>query len=314
MKGTPSALLNFPSSRVMIVLAVLVLTLALAAMSTVATVIAAPGEQATADDKNSEADEAALKRKPLMESMRRIATGLAVTVTDDGQHELDVLPEALFRTHDQAREEFDGTIWGYGKTGRPTALLTLTLVPNGEGMYKWLYELNSLATRPVSAKIPGYGTIWSTRKGGLEMKEISQAPAAAENETGRTRQFRELSSRFTGSEMTVKTASGRLERFELRLIPRPIHRYSDLQQGLVDGAIFLMAHSTNPEIIMVIELVREAEKSVWKAGFSRCAFAEVHVELDGKDVWSQPHINQTSSGETYSMFVRPVQPGELEGK
>src|SRR5262245_30649167 len=230
------------------------------------------------------------------------------------EREFDVIPDALFRSQDATRNEFDGTIWGYGKTGRPAALLTLILQATGNGTHKWLYELNSLSSRPVEARIPGFPIPWSTRQSGLEMKDIPKAPLAAANDAGRIRQFRELSSRFTGFEMLEKGANGPLERFELRLLPRPIHRYSDPEKGLIDGAIFLMSHSTNPEIIMVLELVRDGEKSVWKSGFARCAFAEVHVELDGRDVWTQPHIQVTTASEPYSMFVRMAQPEELERK
>ncbi|MBI3862189.1 MAG: hypothetical protein HY290_09870 [Planctomycetia bacterium] len=243
-----------------------------------------------------------------------MATEIKVTITDEKGGEFDAIPDALFRSQDSTRDEFDGTIWGYGKTGRPTALLTLVLQANVGGTHKWLYELNSLTSRPVEARIPGFLKPWSTRKSGLDMKDIPQAPAAAENEAGRTRQLRELSSRFSGYEMLLKSTNGPAERFELRLIPRPIHRYSDPETGLIDGAIFLMAHSTNPEIIMVIELVRDGDKSIWKSGFARCAFAEVHVELDGKDVWTQPHLRVTSESDPYSMFVRLARDGEIQRK
>jgi hypothetical protein len=249
-----------------------------------------------------------------MEAMRHVASGITVRVPDESEREFDVIPDPLFRSQDSTRGEFDGTIWGYGKTGRPAALLTLILQATGNGTHKWLYEMNSLASRPVQARIPGIPVAWSTRQSGVEMLDIPKAPVAAENDAGRTRQIRELSSRFTGFEMLASEANGKLERFELRLLPRPIHRYSDPEKGLIDGAIFLMTHSTNPEIIMVIELTRDGETSVWKSGFARCAFAEVHVELDGKDVWTQPHLQFTGSSDPYSMFFRTAPDSEFEPK
>jgi hypothetical protein len=272
------------------------------------------GEEKNTTEPKPETNGDASDRKARMEAMRRVATDITVKITDEKEREFDVIPDALFRLQDATRSEFDGTIWGYGKTGRPAALLTLVLQTAGNGTHKWLYELNSLTSRPVEARIPGFPLSWSTRQSGLEMKGIPKAPSGAENEAGRTRQIRELSSRFTGFEMLEKGPNGPFERFELRLLPRPIHRYSDPEKGLIDGAIFLMAHSTNPEIIMVVELVRDGETTVWKSGFARCAFAEVHIELDGLDVWTQPHIRVTSASDPYSMFVRLAQDREYERK
>lgn len=268
------------------------------------------GDKQPAEPQASDGEDAA-NRKAQMAAMRRIAEGVSVTVSDDAQGQLELFPEALFRSYDPAREQTDGTIWAYGKKGRPAALLTLSLHPRGDGTLGWLYEFNSLTHRPVSAKVPGH-IAWSTRQVGLEVKPIPDAPPAAEKEVGRTRQFRDLSARFTGYEMLVKGPNAPAEHFELRLIPRPIHRYSDPDRGLVDGAIFLFTHSTNPEIIMLIELVREGEKSVWKSGFARCAFAEVHVELDGKKLWTQPHLQGTPATDPYWLFFKPIPGGRLD--
>jgi hypothetical protein len=241
-----------------------------------------------------------------MAEMRRLAAGMQVTIGADDRVEAELIPEALFRCQDPARElSPDGAVWGYGKKGRPAVLLSLTLKParpdRGGG---WMMEVNSLASGPVQAKVlPGLN--WATRKPGLEFKDFPTAPPAAEKETGRTRQFRELSARFTGFEsLLAKGPDAPAERFELRLIPRPIHRYSDPERGQIDGAIFLMTYSTNPEIILVIELAREGDKNVWKYAFNRIAFAELHVDLDGKEVWHQPHLQGTSIADPYTMFYK----------
>jgi len=253
-------------------------------------------------------------RKSQLEAMRRVATGIKVTgkIDKDKDQLFEPLPEALFRPLDTERSEFDGTVWGYGKTGRPAALLTLTLQRLGGEKFIWLYEFNSLSSRPVEATIPGFSFKWTTQKSGLDLKNIPDAPAAGENEAGRTRQIRDLSSRFTGYEKFSEGPNGPLKRFPLRLLPRPIHRYSDPDYGVVDGAIFLMTHNTNPEIVMVVELAGNSEKPAWKVGFARCAYAEIHVELDDKEFWSLPHIQGTSALEPYSMISRPADASEFE--
>lgn len=268
------------------------------------------GLHAEQEDK-TESDADKPDRQAQLAAMRRVATGLAVSIRGETSRDVEMIREPLFRFNDPARDFSDGSIWGFGSKGRPVALLSLSLHPLNGGL-GWLYEINSLAGPPIEAKIPGMPN-WSTRKPGLEFSELPGAPKPAEKEAGRNRQFRELSARFAGFESFRKDPNGPLERYELRLIPRPIHRYSDPENGLVDGAIFLMSYGTNPEVVLVIELFREGEnKPVWKYAFTRISYAELHIELDGKEIWAQPHLQATGSSDPYWLFFKPIPPGELD--
>ncbi len=262
----------------------------------------------TAQEPDPDKTEDQPNREAQLTGMRRIAEGVKVTVTDDEPHEAERIAEPLFRYNDPARDFSDGSIWGYGKKGRPAAILSVSLHPN-EGTLGWLYEFNSLSSRPVQAKIPGMPN-WSTRADGLEFKSLPDAPAPAAKEAGRNRQFRELSSKFVGFESFRKPSDAKAQRYELRLIPRPIYRYSDPDAGLVDGAFFLMTYGTNPEIVLAIEVVRDAEKPVWKYALTRISYAEVHVDFDGREVWTQPHLEGTNPIQPYWLFFRPVRPDE----
>ena len=254
-------------------------------------------------------------REAQLAGMRRIAEGVEVAIIDDGPREVEMIAEPLFRFNDPARDFSDGSIWGFGKKGRPTALLSLSLHPNN-GTLGWLYEINSLTSRPVQATIPGMPN-WSTRAAGLEFKSVPDAPAPAAKDAARRRQFREISARFAGFESFRKTPDAKLERYELRLLPRPIYSYSDPDAGLIDGAIFLMTYGTNPEIVLVIEVVRENEKLAWRYAMTRISYAELHVEFDKHEIWTQPHLQGTNATNPYWLFFRPMSPeeqAELEAK
>src|SRR6516165_2904210 len=149
-----------PRSPLSAILAVLALIVATPTAHTGA----APADEAPADEAQPDAAGDAPDRKAQMAAMQRIASGTTVTVTDETSRDVDIIPNALFRFHDPARNQSDGTIWGFGTTGRPAALLTLTLHPRTEGPPGWLYELNSLAAGPVAAKLRDQPLPWSTRK------------------------------------------------------------------------------------------------------------------------------------------------------
>jgi hypothetical protein len=251
-----------------------------------------------------------------MAAMHQIASDVRVKVTDgDTQRAVELIPEALFRSSDAARNWFYGSAWAYGGKGRPVALLSLSLYRTNEGVESgWLFEFNSLSNLPVEAKTPG-SQDWSTRKPGLEFKDLHGVKTVAEKEAGRTLQLREMSSRFTGFESMREGANNKPERIELRLIPRPVYRYSDPEGSVVDGAIFFMVHSTNPEAALVIEARREGDNDpVWRYAFTRLTIAELHVDLDGKEVWTLPQINSTAPTDPYLVFFKPVKAGGRANK
>jgi hypothetical protein len=186
--------------------------------------------------------------------------------------------------------------------------LTNEGVPSG-----WLHEFNSLSNSLVEAKASG-GRDWSSRKPGLEFHKVLAAKAVAEKESERTRQLRELSARFAGFEHLREDGDGS-GRIELRLVPRPVYRYSDPEQGLVDGAIFFMVHSTNPEAALILEAVREGDKDPgWQYALTRLTIAELHVELDGDEVWTLPQLNSTAPTDPYWVFFQPINASQLRKK
>jgi hypothetical protein len=278
----------------------------LSALATCLALAAAP------PDDEPDASVSAPNRELQLAAMRKIAGGLKITVGDEDPREVEMIGEPLFRFNDSARDFSDGSIWGYGGKGRPLAILSLSLHPHNGDRLGWLYEINSLTSLPVEGRFAGPQT-WSTRKPGLEFQELPNGPAGAARESGRNRQFRELSARFSGYESFRKSPTAKLERYELRLIPRPIHRYADPDTGLIDGALFLLSYGTNPEVVLAIELVRETdERTVWKYALTRTSYAELHVELDGKPIWTPPHLDGTRSSDPYWLFFLPVKNEELD--
>jgi hypothetical protein len=75
---------------------------------------------------------------------------------------------------------------------------------------------------------------------------------------------------------------------KLRLLPRPIYRYDPDPGPVVDGAVFAFVQGTDPESLLLIELVQEGSRQRWVSAFARRTAGRLEGRLDGKVVWTAP--------------------------
>jgi hypothetical protein len=216
---------------------------------------------------------------------------------------IDLIETPLLTYGDSARSNENGTLWAFGKSGRPLAFVELFLGNNkGEG---WVHCLTLASDNLVVMKTP-VGTSWTPKSVQIKPAPIADAPAPNAKETGRLRQMKDLARRFAAHQFWDPDNS----RFELRLLVQPVHRYSDAKANLHDGAVFILAHGTNPEIILLIEALGDKlETAHWHYSLARSSSAELHVELDGKEVWRQERTPGVSGKPTdpYWMFSSAVE-------
>ena len=176
----------------------------------------------------------------------RSPTGITVETTSPGAHQkLERLAEPVYRFDDPARHVSDGTVWAWCRSGRPAALLTLTKHrPPAEGS-QWLTELTSLAPGPISATDRRDRRVAAIRRG-VVMQKFPKAPLPAEDATKRLRQMKELVRQIKAYEYFKPPDQPPLERYELRVLPQPVHRYADAKSGLIDGGMFIICVRVEP--------------------------------------------------------------------
>jgi hypothetical protein len=137
---------------------------------------------------------------------------------------------------------------------------------------------------------------WAPKAAGVEFREIPGAPAPAAGAAEQLRQMRDLANRFTAREFWHVTA----QHYPLRLLPHPIDRYSDAKSGLIDGAIFIFANATNPEVLLLIEARRRGEgPPTWSYAAETLTTAAPTLMLDRKEVWSSGSKFGFLSDEAY---------------
>jgi hypothetical protein len=239
-------------------------------------------------------------------AMRELAQAITLVSTPTGT-KAELISEPIYRFDDPARRFSDGTIWAFGKSGRPDALLCLSLERNKRGQLRWVHELTSLSGGPVEASSRhGSGAWeWNPKEPGVVLRPIPKEQPPASDEARRLRQMRETARRFKASESLDPTRNDPSDRFELRLLPQPTLRYQDPKAGLVDGAIFLMAYGRNPEIALLIEARREGKgEPTWSYGLARIGMARLRVNLDDREVADLPKPVVPGSENTYYLFGR----------
>ena len=239
------------------------------------------------------------ERSLRMEQMRDLVGTVAVyAVTEKGRVPAQLVMTPLMRYSDMSRGRLDGTMWAWGRTGRPAAIMELWTQVDGRG--DWAHGIRSLSTGLVTAEI-GAGLRWAPRRPGLELKPLPGSPAPASKKAARLRQIKELARRFSAHQFWDPNN----QRSELRLLPRPVHRYEDPAAGLADGAIFVFVHGTDTEIVLLIELLRrKGSPPAWHYGLVRLGYAEFHVRLGDREVWQQKRIAVTAPTDPFHLFFR----------
>lgn len=172
----------------------------------------------------------------------------------------------------------DAGVWRMGEDGRPTALVTLEIYRVDGKSAQLCYEFVSLTPSRFSLVSPR-GPQWTPTGTELKMVRLEDAPRPGESRTARLIQMRQICRRFT-----VRETLGNGDQVECRLLTQPIDRYADDAAGISDGAIFVFANGTNPELAVILECNAEQ----WTHGAARLSSALLFAELDGKKYFEAP--------------------------
>jgi hypothetical protein len=222
------------------------------------------------------------RRTAYVRAMQTVATGLKVVrLTDDGETECKVVEDSILNWSDSARHPdliVPGTTWIWHHKGRPVFIGEIYGRKDSVGA--WILFACNLS--PNQLRFSDERLKTTLTKSYYDPKEISDSPVVAKTKSERTFQMRHLAERFDAHQFWE-------ERFELRLLPKPIYRYEDADGRLVDGAVYALVHGTNPEVLLLIEAHAADDGSArWKVGFGTLAGARCVVRLDGKEYWTCP--------------------------
>lgn len=244
------------------------------------------------DDSPKKAESAIIKEA------REHMTLLSAKSSGDGtEAEVELLSNPALSYGDAARNWEGGTLWVWGKSGRPAAFMELFRDVGTN--QPWIHALT--LTSPELIQLTGpIGKRWTPKKSHFELKDVPDSPEVSDRPVVRLRQMKEISRRIEAHEFWEPNNS----RFELRLLVQPVHRYQDESAKVIDGTVFVLAHGTNPEVIVQIE-AHASEPPRWQYSFVRLAGGELHVSFDNKEVWTAPRNVTDQSVDPYWLFWSP---------
>jgi len=297
LTGSPEA-----ATRALTVLAIMV-----ESPDAKAAAAAAKGLRKIAASKNEKAARRAgflLRRPNRLRTMKRLLGDIRITVPGKAKpaEVLKSNPETLYRFSDKSRTHVDGGLSVWTRDGRPAAFVKLWTVEGEE--QRWGQGFISAAATPLDCEIDGK-PVWTPAAARPQWAGIPKAPGPAKTKSERLKQMTALAKRFTAREFWEP---GRTE-YKLELRTEPILRFDSDKQGVLDGAVFVFRHGTNPEAMLVLEAVERKGKA---AGYQFSVFrggdSELHVELDGDEVMTRPRTNGSAAQPTdaYRVQIRTL--------
>lgn len=223
--------------------------------------------------------------------------------------EIERVENPVLRYTEPVRGKVSGTLWVWGKKGRPAAVLELIRNgdPKADSCLDW-FCFHRATDRPIQLTAKS-GQTWTPASSDLKFQSLPRAPAPAKTPAARMGQMKQFVRRFSAHEFYE---SGRVE---MRLLPAAVHRYEDPDRGLIDGAIFVIAEGTHPEATLFLEAFQPAgePKPIWQFAIGRSGAAEMAVFYGDTEVQRLPPIETfPPATSSYWRMIRNVagKPGD----
>lgn len=237
-------------------------------------------------DENSPAvaEEAAQRDQLFAQLTQLVPDYMLQPQTEAGRTEpFQLVQEPILRWSNPVRQTQDGAVFLWHDTERP-AVIMCAFWRSGSDV-QIMHEFQSLYPETLTGTLTGR-TVWSPREAGVVFQPVHSSPPVAEDARLRLVQMRRIAATYQGYVVPEKQPRERL-----RMMPHPLHRYGNRRSrensGLIDGAMFAMVQTTDPEILVLLE-AREnpAGQSGWYVAFARMSRWPLNVTRAGEAVWS----------------------------
>jgi hypothetical protein len=212
------------------------------------------------------------------------------------------VPEPVYRWTNASRANGQsGAMFVWMFEGRPVALGGVFSNPEA-GRRVIMHEFHALGSLRIFPRLKDSDLRWRPEVS-VPLYPLADAPAPLATATQRTLQMRNLAREFT-----AHTVDDHNARWQLRLLSRPLYRYEMTGGDLIEGAIFAFVSDagTDPEIILVLEAVKNGGKESWRYRTVRFSISSLYVQFKGKEVWTSPRAGPNgpfdNPGNTYGLI------------
>jgi len=193
----------------------------------------------------------------------------------------EFVPEPIFRWTNAARANGQsGALFVWTYSGRPVALGGVFSNPDG-GRRVIMHEFHALGPSQLFPRMMDGEHEWLPAAA-VPLLPLPDSPVPEPIPARRARQMRNLAGEFT-----AHTVDDQDVRWQLRLLSRPLYRYESAGSDLIEGAVFAFVSDagTDPEIILVLEAVKDGDKAMWKYRTIRLSISSLYVQYKGKEIW-----------------------------
>jgi hypothetical protein len=217
-------------------------------------------------------------RRQWLEQTEKVFAEVSLFVLTPERMELKRAEHPILRYTNPVTSAFsEGALFLWLNGRRPAAAISTSSRDNGA----LFWELSSLADEPLQLNRAGK-VVWQPPMCNRKSAPVPRATAPGPTAAGRLIQMRAIARRFQLREM-------RREQWqEGRLLSQPLYRWEDPAVGILDGALFGFAETTDPELLLLIEAKRDepAAEAVWHFAVAKMTSSPVILSLDEKELWS----------------------------
>jgi len=238
----------------------------------------------SSDGEASAADDAAGERDRRLDLMKLTAERYEIYISPERRKKLSFRKEPLLRWNNPVRFAEDGATFIWTDEGRPKAAACIYISSNATPERVLLdHEFQSLCTDPLVARRDGQD-VWYPTKPGIDPKRFTDVRAPAKSSAGRLIQMRRLAREFSAAGFT-QTTGGDMRRWELRLLPRPLYRFGSDKGEVIDGALFAFVQSTDPELLLLLEVRQDGDQRKWSYALARMTSHPLEARYKDRVIW-----------------------------
>ena len=231
---------------------------------------------------NAQLDDERERAAETLENGRSEAALYVIRPAKDDREPVKLHAESLLKWQNTVDKSVHGNIFLWTRAGRPEVVASLYQFYSPK--VEFAAELHSLSLSPLVIEKNGE-QVWTPKEPGIVLKMFDDASEPPASKPQRLIKMRQLADQFTG-QMTDWSN----ENYRLRLMPKPLFRYESTDPQVLDGALFALTYTTDPEVLVLVEARKAGEGFRWMYGFARMNVGVLQVSHRGREIWKADRL------------------------